>query len=82
MKYAFFLIIIYILSYHFAANASLAQWIPAMTVEGRSEAIILVTVSVLALSTLTVILRCYTRLYIVRAFGWDDTIMITAMVCS
>ncbi|KAL5364389.1 putative integral membrane protein [Aspergillus floccosus] len=49
-------------------------------VQGRSEAIVVVTASVLALSTLTVTLRCYTRLYIMRAFGWDDTIMITAMV--
>ncbi|GES59683.1 putative integral membrane protein [Aspergillus terreus] len=51
-------------------------------VQGRSEAIIIVTAAVLALSTLAVSLRCYTRLYIVRAFGWDDKTMLTAIALN
>lgn len=40
-----------------------------------------VAAAFLTLSSLAVFLRCYVRLRIVRAFGWDDLIMIVAMVC-
>ncbi|PWY69079.1 hypothetical protein BO70DRAFT_382623 [Aspergillus heteromorphus CBS 117.55] len=34
----------------------------------------------LTLAAVTTILRCYVRLVIVKAFGWDDTIMVVAML--
>lgn len=45
-----------------------------------SEAIIIVTAVFLAISFITVCLRCYVRLRVVRAFGWDDGFMVMAMV--
>lgn len=47
-----------------------------------SEAIVAVTTAFLAISLLTVSLRCYVRLRVVRAFGWDDGFMVVAMVCA
>ena len=34
-----------------------------------------------SIACVTVILRCYVRLRIVRSFGWDDGVMVAAMVC-
>ncbi|KAL2870103.1 putative PTH11-like integral membrane protein [Aspergillus lucknowensis] len=34
----------------------------------------------LALSSIAVIVRCYVRLRIVKAFGWDDSVMVLAML--
>lgn len=48
--------------------------------EGSSETIVVVTALFLGISLTTVCLRCYVRLRIVRAFGWDDKIMVAAMV--
>ncbi|KAE8360079.1 hypothetical protein BDV27DRAFT_149017 [Aspergillus caelatus] len=45
----------------------------------KSEAIIIVTSIFLALSFLTVSLRCYVRLHLIRAFGADDYMMVLAM---
>ena len=39
-----------------------------------------VAAAFLTLSSIAVILRCYVRLRIVKAFGWDDGVMIVAMV--
>ncbi|KAL4790480.1 hypothetical protein BDV19DRAFT_334060 [Aspergillus venezuelensis] len=39
-----------------------------------------VAAAFLTLSSIAVILRCYVRLRIVRAFGWDDGVMIFAML--
>jgi hypothetical protein len=48
----------------------------------RPAAVRGVAAAFLALSTIAVLLRCYVRLRIVKAFGWDDGFMILAMVCS
>lgn len=45
----------------------------------KSEAIIIVTSIFLALSLLTVSLRSYVRLHVIRAFGADDYMMVLAM---
>lgn len=50
--------------------------------KGRSESIFIVTVIFLGISFLAVCLRCFVRLRLVRAFGWDDTLMVFAMVCG
>ncbi|KAL4902664.1 hypothetical protein BDW74DRAFT_62543 [Aspergillus multicolor] len=46
----------------------------------RSAAIRGVAAAFLALSSVAVILRCYVRLRIVKAFGWDDFVMIISML--
>lgn len=33
-----------------------------------------------ALASVTTILRCYVRLAVVKAFGWDDGVMVLALV--
>jgi hypothetical protein len=48
--------------------------------DGRSQAILVVTVVFLAISLVSVALRCFVRTRVVRAFGWDDTLMLIAMV--
>ncbi|KKK19499.1 hypothetical protein ARAM_002941 [Aspergillus rambellii] len=47
---------------------------------GRSNAILISTSVLLGISLVTVCLRCYVRLRIVKAFGWDDSLMVTAMI--
>ncbi|KAB8239305.1 uncharacterized protein BDW43DRAFT_305095 [Aspergillus alliaceus] len=47
--------------------------------DDKSETIIIITSIFLALSLLTVSLRCYVRLYLIRAFGADDWTMVLAM---
>ncbi|PLB33190.1 ion-transporting P-type ATPase SPF1 [Aspergillus candidus] len=49
---------------------------------GRSESIFVVTVVFLGVSFITVCLRCFVRLRLVRAFGWDDTLMVAAMALN
>lgn len=49
-------------------------------VSGRSEAILVVTAVFLGISQVTVLLRFYVRIRIVRSFGADDWIMLVAMV--
>lgn len=48
--------------------------------ESRIKAILIVTCVFLAISLVSVILRCFVRTRIVRAFGWDDGVMVLAMV--
>lgn len=50
--------------------------------KGRSESIFIVTVVFLGISFIAVCLRCFVRLRLVRAFGWDDALMVFAMVCT
>ncbi|KAF9893174.1 hypothetical protein FE257_012589 [Aspergillus nanangensis] len=50
--------------------------------EGRSLSIFVVTVIFLGLSFIAVCLRCFVRLRLVRAFGWDDALMVFAMVLN
>lgn len=47
----------------------------------RSESIFIVTVIFLGISLSAVCLRCFVRLRLVKAFGWDDGLMLFAMVC-
>lgn len=53
-----------------------------LPLEGRSQAIFIVTTVFLGLSFIAVCLRCFVRLRLVRAFGWDDGLMVFAMVIS
>lgn len=48
--------------------------------EGRSLAIFVTSAVMVGLSVIAVLLRCFVRLYIVRAFGWDDGLMAIALV--
>lgn len=48
--------------------------------EARSNAILIITSVLLGVSLVTVCLRCYVRLKIVKVFGWDDLLMAVAMV--
>jgi cation-transporting ATPase 13A1 len=50
--------------------------------EGRSLSIFVVTIVFLALSFISVCLRCFVRLRLVRAFGWDDALMVFAMALN
>ncbi|KAL4876789.1 hypothetical protein BJY04DRAFT_231402 [Aspergillus karnatakaensis] len=45
----------------------------------RSLAIVAVSAVMVGLSILVVMLRCFVRLHVVRAFGWDDGLMIVAL---
>ena len=48
--------------------------------EDRSLEVRAVAAVFLALATVATALRCYVRLAIVKAFGWDDAIMLLALV--
>jgi hypothetical protein len=51
-----------------------------LPLEGRSQTIFIVTTIFLGISFIAVCLRCFVRLKLVKAFGWDDTLMVCAMV--
>ncbi|KAJ5396776.1 hypothetical protein N7509_004889 [Penicillium cosmopolitanum] len=52
------------------------------TVEDHQNgAIIAVAATFMTIAFITVALRCYVRLRLVKAFGWDDTSMVVAMAC-
>ncbi|KAJ5135086.1 uncharacterized protein N7515_004364 [Penicillium bovifimosum] len=53
-----------------------------MELEGRSESIFIVTTIFLGLSFIAVCLRCFVRLHLVKAFGWDDALMVCAMLVN
>jgi hypothetical protein len=53
-----------------------------MPLVGPSLAIFIVSMVMMILSIVAVSLRTFVRLYIVRAFGWDDALMLAALVCS
>ena len=46
----------------------------------RTLAVRAVAAVFFSLASVTIILRCYVRLAIVKAFGWDDAMMLLAMV--
>ncbi|KAJ5111522.1 hypothetical protein N7532_002057 [Penicillium argentinense] len=50
--------------------------------EGRSLSIFIVTAVFLSISFIAVCLRCFVRLRIVKAFGWDDALMVFAMLLN
>lgn len=51
-----------------------------LPLEGRSLSIFVVTTIFLGLSFIAVCLRCFVRIKLVKAFGWDDGLMVLAMV--
>ncbi|KAJ5773906.1 hypothetical protein N7457_008802 [Penicillium paradoxum] len=51
----------------------------AMPLEGHSLAIFVVCIVMMSISTLTVLLRCFVRVNILHAFGWDDILMVAAL---
>lgn len=51
-----------------------------LPLEGRSKSIFIVTTVFLGISFIAVCLRCFVRLRLVKAFGWDDALMVFAMV--
>ena len=53
-----------------------------MPLEGHSLAIFVVSVVMMCVATLAVALRIFVRVYLVRAFGWDDALMLVALVQS
>ncbi|KAJ6089011.1 hypothetical protein N7499_003858 [Penicillium canescens] len=52
---------------------------PAMPLVDRSLAIFLVSIIIMSISVIAVSLRSFVRLSIVRAFGWDDGLMVAAL---
>ncbi|KAJ5647329.1 P-type ATPase [Penicillium lividum] len=46
---------------------------------GRSLALFTISIVMLSLTIIAVSLRCFARWYLVRAFGWDDTLMVAAL---
>lgn len=50
--------------------------------DDRSLTVKAVAASFMSVASVTVILRCYVRLCIVKGFGWDDAMMVIAMVRS
>ncbi|CEJ57875.1 integral membrane protein [Penicillium brasilianum] len=50
--------------------------------DSRSKAIIVVTAVFLGISLGSVLLRCFVRTRVVRAFGWDDIVMLLAMALN
>lgn len=63
-----------------AASHAEALVLAAVQDDGRSKAILVTTSVFLAISLVSVGLRCFVRTRIVRAFGWDDSVMLLAMV--
>jgi hypothetical protein len=51
-----------------------------MAFNSRSRALFAVILVFLCLSFTAVALRCFVRLRLVKAFGWDDVLMVLAMV--
>ncbi|CAG8902630.1 unnamed protein product [Penicillium egyptiacum] len=50
--------------------------------DSRSKAILIVTSVFFAISLLSVMLRCFVRTQVVRAWGWDDGTMVIAMALN
>src|SRR5437016_2108595 len=49
---------------------------------GRGKAIVAVHAALWGLAFIAVASRCYVRIRMKRAFGWDDGLMVLAMVCT
>ncbi|KAJ6032153.1 hypothetical protein N7540_002885 [Penicillium herquei] len=47
---------------------------------GHSLAMVTIESVMMGLAIIAVALRCFVRLYIVRSFGWDDSVMVGALV--
>jgi hypothetical protein len=48
--------------------------------DDRSLEVKVVAAVFLAIASVTVVLRCYVRFFLVKAFGWDDGAMVIALV--
>jgi hypothetical protein len=48
--------------------------------EDRSLEVRAVAAAFMTVAVVTVMLRCYVRARLVKAFGWDDTSMVVALV--
>lgn len=55
---------------------------PSRGLGGASTTIFVVTLVLFVISFISVCLRCFVRLRLVRAFGYDDGLMILALVCA
>ncbi|KAJ5692682.1 hypothetical protein N7462_002105 [Penicillium macrosclerotiorum] len=53
-----------------------------LPLEGRSKTIFIVTTIFLGISFIAVCLRCFVRIKLVKAFGWDDALMVFAMLLN
>ncbi|OQE38696.1 hypothetical protein PENCOP_c008G05453 [Penicillium coprophilum] len=53
-----------------------------LPLEGRSQSIFIITAVFLGISFIAVCLRCFVRLRLVKAFGWDDALMVCAMLLN
>lgn len=51
-------------------------------IDDRTADIRAVFIVFIPLVCLSLTLRCYVRGWVVRAFGWDDGLMILAFVCT
>lgn len=51
-----------------------------MALEDRSVELFAVTVFCLALATVTVALRCYVRLFMLKIFSWEDYLAVITTV--
>lgn len=54
----------------------------SMPLAGPSLAIFIISMVMMIISIVAVSMRTFVRLYIVRAFGWDDILMLAALVSS
>jgi hypothetical protein len=48
----------------------------------RSVEVTAVAAVFMSVATVAVLLRCYVRGFLIKAFGWDDAVMVVAMVYS
>lgn len=53
-----------------------------MPLAGPSLAIFIISMVMMIVSIVAVSMRTFVRLFIVRAFGWDDILMLAALVSS
>ena len=51
-----------------------------VALEGLGIALVCVAVVTYVVSIITVIIRCWVRLKLTKFFGWDDVLMIIALV--
>jgi hypothetical protein len=49
-------------------------------VDNRGPELLAVCSLFVAMAFVSVVLRCYVRLHLVKAFGWDDGFMVLALV--
>ncbi|KAL6408455.1 hypothetical protein AUP68_08312 [Ilyonectria robusta] len=53
----------------------------AATIEDRGPQLLAVNVTFLTAALISIILRCYVRWFMVKAFGKDDWLMLIGTVC-